>query len=115
MDINALLADMSISPAHFIPHRTDLNALGLRRLERYVALLKIYGGELRYDGHEGEELQAGRVEEITGYLIAHGVSKDDVSVEAGPARGTGMEATQAILIRKETGFGGKVGLSGGDD
>ncbi|MFQ6049083.1 MAG: hypothetical protein ACE5K7_06945, partial [Phycisphaerae bacterium] len=49
MTDNAALADMSVADIHFVAHTAELNGLGQRRLDRYVALLKRYGGRLRYD------------------------------------------------------------------
>ncbi|HOW19883.1 MAG TPA: hypothetical protein PLC79_12685, partial [Phycisphaerae bacterium] len=49
MTDNALLAEMDVTDVHFTPHSAALNSLGARRLDRYAALLKESGGELKYD------------------------------------------------------------------
>ena len=46
---NAMLAARNVSDVHFVPHTGVLNALGARRLDRYAALLKEYGGRLVLD------------------------------------------------------------------
>jgi hypothetical protein len=59
----AMLSDMSMSSVHFVPHQSELNANGVRRLERYATIMKTYGGTLRYDGvDEGEQIQRDRIQ-----------------------------------------------------
>src|SRR5688572_4073256 len=48
MTDNAMLADMSMSPVHFVPHQSELNGTGMRRIKRYAEIMKIYGGTLHY-------------------------------------------------------------------
>lgn len=107
---NALLEEMSMSAVHFVPHHGELNSLGARRLNRYAAILKTYGGDLWYDGpQEDENLVDARIEEIRKYLIAHGVDSDRFVAKEGLAGGEGMSAENAKLINQQTSFGG--GLS----
>jgi hypothetical protein len=102
---NAMLADMSMSPVHFVPHQTELNSLGARRLKRYAEILKIYGGTLRYDGTEdAKKLSEGRLAQIKHFLLAEGLDADRVEVQTGLAGGDGMNASEAILVRQETNF-----------
>ncbi len=116
---NALLEDMSVSAVHFVPHQAELNALGARRLIRYVSILQAYGGKLRYDGIEDSaELAAGRLDEVKAFLLAEGLEPDRVELVRDLAGGRGMNAAEAILIRETTNFrpdqGGK-DKSGGPD
>ncbi|HSW46629.1 MAG TPA: hypothetical protein VLM89_13785 [Phycisphaerae bacterium] len=105
MTDNAMLADMSMSSAHFVPHQTELNSLGMRRLKRFAQILKLYGGTLRYDGvTDQEKLAADRIGQIKQVLIAEGVESDRCKVERGLAGGEGMNAKEAILIREATSF-----------
>ena len=54
---NALLANMTISDIHFLPHRAQLSPLGEERLSRLAALMEAYGGVIRFDTvAEDEEL-----------------------------------------------------------
>jgi len=110
---NALLADMSISPAHFVPHTPELNASGVRRLERYASILSVYGGTLNYDGVDDEEtLATERIGRVKSFLIASGLTPETFSVEKGLAGGSGLDATEAVDIRKESKF--KAGKTDGN-
>lgn len=98
---NALLNERSMSPVHFVPGSTELNSLGVRRLKRYATLLKVYGGQLNYDGVEDEkELADDRVEQITQYLVSCGVGPDNFTVAVGPAGGRGMRSAESDEIRR---------------
>lgn len=105
MNDNALLAEMSMSPAHFIPNRPDISGLGYRRLTRYAELLQQYPGTLYYDGtSDPEPLANERMERIRAFLAEAGVDPNLVKVELGLAGGRGMRATEAIAIRNHTSF-----------
>jgi len=102
---NAMLADMSMSPVHFVPHSVELNALGVRRLKRYASLMKVYGGKLCYDGADDtEEMADGRIGRIGEFLVAAGVPANSFTVERGLAGGAGMDAKEASRIREATRF-----------
>ena len=114
MTDNAMLEDMSISAVHFVPHCSELNALGVRRMKRYAEILKIYGGTLRYDGVEDPEaLAESRMKQIQGFLVAQGVDPDAMDVVRTLAGGPGMNATEAIMIRAASNF--KPGKEGSDE
>jgi hypothetical protein len=112
---NALLADMSMSEVHFVPHAHELNALGVRRLNRLAQILKIYGGTVNYDGTEPDrDLRQERVERIEEYLLASGVGADTFEVQQDVAGSDGMDAIEAVAVRRatrvqeeEVGAGGK--------
>jgi hypothetical protein len=105
MTDNALLADMSMSAVHFVPHQAELNANGVRRLKRYVQILKIYGGTLRYDGvSDAAPLVQGRMEQIKEFLLAQGLEPDRVQVKRALAGGEGMNASEAIVVREAANF-----------
>jgi hypothetical protein len=105
MNDNALLAEMSMSPAHFIPGRADLNGLGLRRLTRYAELLQQYSGTLHYDGvQDPEPLARERMERMRGFLAQAGLDPKCAQVELGLAGGTGMRGEEAIEIRQASDF-----------
>lgn len=104
MNDNALLAEMSMSPSHFVPGRAELNALGLRRLTRYAELLKTYPGTLHYDGPEPEPLAGQRQESIRSFLADAGVDPNSFQVERGMAGGAGMRAEEAAAVREASTF-----------
>lgn len=100
MTDNALLADMSMSPVHFVPHQPELNGNGVRRLTRYASILKTYGGTLHYDGlDDAEPLAKARIARMEEFLTAAGLERDRFSVALGVAGGAGMRATEAIAAR----------------
>lgn len=104
MSDNALLAEMSMSPAHFVPGRADLNALGLRRLTRYAELLEIYPGTLNYDGPDPAPLAHERLERIRTFLADAGMDPETIKVERGVAGGQGMRGEEAGAIREFSTF-----------
>lgn len=100
---NAMLNERSISPVHFVPGTTELNALGVRRLNRFATLLKVYGGPLHYDGLDDEEVFANqRIERIKDYLLACGVGPDNFHVDWAMAGGCDMRAGEASIARTGT-------------
>lgn len=103
MTDNAMLEDMSVSSVHFVPHTAELNSLGVRRLNRYVEILKIYGGTLRYDGlDDPDEMVKKRLEQIKGMLVANGVEADKFEVVQAMSGGPGLRAGEAIAAREMT-------------
>jgi hypothetical protein len=98
MQDNALLADMSISDIHFVPHTAELNGLGARRLNRYAQLLAVYGGTLNYDTElkAGDPLVDQRLEHATEYLKLAGLNPDKFKIVVGLPGGRGLPADQAI-------------------
>lgn len=109
MTDNALLAEGSMSSAHFVPRTSELNANGVRRLTRYASILRTYGGSLRYDGRETDSrLRESRIDQIESFLLACGLEEGTFSVDAGVADGSGMDAFEASDIRAATRAPGKV-------
>jgi hypothetical protein len=112
---NALLADMCISDAHFLPHRAALNTLGEERLERLAGILEQYGGTLRFNTDlQDEALIQARTAAIVAFLRERGVDTSaDVLTRDLPG-GRGLDAEQAILIRANEGrYKAKKSDSGG--
>ncbi|MBI4581781.1 MAG: hypothetical protein HY718_18945 [Planctomycetes bacterium] len=98
---SALLKERSMSPSHFVPGSTELNGVGVRRLKRYATLLKVYGGELHYDGVEdSEELSNQRVDRIQQFLVSAGVGPDHFGVDVGPAGGQDLRAGETAESRR---------------
>ena len=116
MSDNALLADMSMSSVHFVPHQSELNSLGARRLNRLAQILKIYGGTVRYDGTtDDSKLASDRIAQIKEYLLARGLEADRMEIKRAMAGGEGMNAQEAILIRQTTNFNPDSQQKGSED
>lgn len=102
MTDNALLAEMDVTDVHFTPHSAALNSLGARRLDRYAALLKESGGELKYDTQLTDaKLVEARLASVREYLTAAGADLTKLTVVRGPAGVDGMSAEEAIAAREK--------------
>lgn len=101
---NALLEDMAVYDSHFYPHRPLLNSLGEQQIARLAGLMEMYGGEIRfYSAEQDEDLVAARADAIVAHLSECGVDTTrEVLIEDLPG-GSGMDATQAILIKANEG------------
>jgi hypothetical protein len=97
---NALLADMTVSDMHFLPHRALLSDLGRQRLSRLASLMEAYGGTVRFNTElTDEDLIAQRTEVIVDFLAGAGVDTTHEVVTRDMPGGKGMLATEAILIK----------------
>ena len=100
MNDNALLADMTISDIHFLPHRAILSSLGEQRLSRLASLMEAYGGEIRFDTClDDQVLVERRTETIIDFLQDAGIDAAADVVSEGLPGGRGIDATEAILIK----------------
>jgi hypothetical protein len=97
---NALLENMTISDVHFLPHRAQLNSLGEERVARLALLMELYGGTIRFSTNETEELAAARTRTILEFLEDTGAEVTAQSLVPDMAGGRGIDAAQAVLIRK---------------
>jgi len=101
---NALLADMTVSDHHFLPHRAALNDLGRARLGRLASLLEAYGGTIRLNTDlTDEELIAGRTQTVVDFLAEAGIDTSRQVVVCDLPGGEGMSAKEAILIKVNEG------------
>ncbi len=99
---NALLADMSVTDIHFVPHRAVLNSLGAERMSRLCMILELYGGAIRFSSDESDpRLVDARTEAIRSYLREGGIDTTAETVVRDLPGGAGMEAQQAILIKQD--------------
>ena len=104
MTDNALLSDMTMNDSHFLPHRALMNDLGLRRLNRLAELIEAYGGTICLNTDETDEsLIARRMQAIVDYLSEVGLDTTDELVVVDMPGGTGMLASEAILIKQKEG------------
>lgn len=102
---NALLADMTISDMHFVPHRAILTSLGEERLCRLASLLEVYGGTVRFDSDlTDEELLAARTRAIRDFLAECGLDTTAQAVTVDMPGGEGLTAAEAVLIRLNEGM-----------
>jgi hypothetical protein len=103
---NALLEDMCVSDIHFVPHTTQINSLGARRLNRYAELMLNIGGTIHYDTSERDEnLVDARVETVREYLADAGADLSKVEVVPGLPRGRETRATAAIQTMEKSASG----------
>ncbi len=94
---SALLRDMSLSDAHFIPHSSELNGLGASRLDRMAPMLDTYGGTVRYQTvAKDEALVKQRLDHIREYLKLTGCKMERVNVAVAMAGGHGIPGDEAI-------------------
>ncbi len=101
MGDNALLEDMSLNDAHFVPHRPMLNSLGEERLRRLALLMHEYGGTIRMGTDlTNEHLIHDRLDCVIDFLAEAGLDTTADIVQRDLAGGHGMDAKQAIVIRK---------------
>jgi hypothetical protein len=97
MTDSAILADMSVADIHFVPHGGELSSLGQCRLDRYVPMLKRYGGKLRYDSQITDNaLITARMASLREFLEVAGVDPNEVRVVIDLPGGRGMDADEAI-------------------
>lgn len=101
---NALLADMTVSDMHFLPHRAALNDLGTQRLSRLASLMEAYGGTIRFNTDlTDEELIARRTEVVVDFLTQAGIDTTREVVVRDMPGGDGMQASEALLIKANEG------------
>lgn len=100
MNDTALLANMTISDMHFLPHRAQLNGNGLERLSRLAQLMQAYGGTIRYNTDETDEtLLARRTDAVMQFLRETGLTTTSETLTRDLPGGKGMSATEAVLIK----------------
>ncbi len=100
MTDNALLADMTVSDIHFLPHRARLSALGEQRLSRLVSLMEAYGGTIRFSSSLADkELVRARLATVRDFLAGAGVDTTAEVVREDLPGGRGMDASEVVLIK----------------
>jgi hypothetical protein len=110
---NEMLEDLSLADIHFVPHTTELNGLGARRLNRYAKLLQVYGGSIRYaTSMTDDRLVDQRMTSIRDYLGTTGIAAERIKITKDLPGGHGMTAREAI-VAKATGAGAGDEAAGG--
>lgn len=116
MGDSALLADMTVSDMHFLPHREKLNSLGEQRIARLAELMKAYGGTVRLNSDASDEaMLKKRIDAVVAALAEFGVDTKGEIVKADLSGGRGMSAAEAVLIKREEGQYVKGKKSAGND
>lgn len=101
MTDNALLADMSVSDMHFLPHRARLSVTGEQRVRRLAELMSAYGGTIRLNSDETDAaLVEQRAKAVVTMLTELGVDTTSEVLRAELPGGRGRGALEAILIKK---------------
>lgn len=104
MHDNALLADMTVSDVHFLPHRPVLSTVGEERVSRLAQLLDAYGGTIRFNSDETDkELRGARLETVRRHLADAGLDTTAEIVRDDLPGGRGMDAGEAVLIKLNEG------------
>lgn len=113
MTDNALLADMTVSDIHFLPHRALLSSLGEERLSRLALLMQAYGGTIRFSTNlVDEDLVSARIDQVLEFLCQAGIDATTETVQLGMPGGRGLDANEVILIKTYEGTY-QPGASGG--
>lgn len=91
-----MMADLSLSDIHFVPHSVHLSGTGEARLNRYAELLAEEGGTLSYQTSQcDEELTEARLAIARSYLAKACPTGSQIDVVLGLPGGRGMSATEA--------------------
>ena len=96
---NAIIAQHTVFPYHFINNSEKLNALGQKDLSILAAHFKENPGHLNVRRQNAsEQLYQGRVDFVIGQLKAAGVETERIFVSDGMAGGPAMRSENVITI-----------------
>ncbi len=96
---NAILAQHTLYPYHFVSNADSLNELGQRDLAVLARHFREYPGALQIQGAEGDgDLYEARVAHVLGRLKDAGVDTDRMTVSDGMPGGSGVPAGRVITI-----------------
>jgi hypothetical protein len=113
---NAIVAQRTLFPYHFVTDTAKLNELGSRDLAVLAAHFTERSGKLNVRrGTAPEELYVARVATVIDALASRGVASDRVAISDGLAEGEGMASEDVLFIlenkEKLRTTGGQVGRS----
>ncbi len=123
---NAILAQHTLFPYHFVPNSAELNELGMRDLGVLARHYQENPGRLsvRRSGTE-QGIYRARLDRVGQLLRQAGVNVAAVDIADAPAGGEGMDSEQVLhILRKEAGETppsyyreprGAAGLAGGEE
>jgi len=96
---NAIIAQHTLYPYHFIRDGSALNELGEKELAVLATHYRDQSGELNvHRGPAGEELYRARVARVVENLLKAGVGGDNVRIQDGFPGGEGMPSEKVIQI-----------------
>jgi len=100
---NAIVAQHTLYPYHFVSNSEKLNGLGERDLDVLARHFRDYPGELSVRrGDAPEAMYESRVAQVVERLKQAGVKTDRVSIADGMPGGTGMTSERTVMILDET-------------
>jgi hypothetical protein len=96
---NAIVAQHTLYPYHFMDGSADLNELGRRDISVLASHFRRYPGQvnLRKGAEDGVVYQA-RAKNVADALVAAGVAQGTVKVGDGMPGGDGMDASRVLVI-----------------
>jgi hypothetical protein len=99
---NAILAQHTLYPYHFIQNSEELNDLGFRDFGILAGHFLENPGTLnvRQDLSVSDELYERRIENVNEMLVEAGVDTDRIEIEDGMPGGSGAVSERAILINQ---------------
>ncbi len=99
---NAVVAQHTLYPYHFVANGDGLNDLGRRDLGVLASHFKEHPGPLTIrQGDTPAELYERRVAYVSGHLKQAGVEVSRVALSDGMPGGTGMPSSRVVIIIKE--------------
>jgi hypothetical protein len=99
---NAIIAQHTLFPYHFVPNGDDLNDLGKVDFNVLANHLREHPGELNVRrGDVTKELYEARVKRVRDRLEAYGIPAASIAIADGLPGGPGMASENVIRILKE--------------
>jgi hypothetical protein len=96
---NAVIAQHTLYPYHFVVNGADLNELGERDVKILARHLSRYPGELNLRrGSENQAMYDARIQGVTSMLVAFGVDKGGIKVVDKVPGGDGVSSERALEI-----------------
>ena len=96
---NAIIAQHTLYPYHFVPHSEDLNSLGTIDLGVLAQHYRDYPGSLNIRrGNASDELYAVRIEAVREMLTLAGVDVERVGISDALPGGDGMPSERVLKI-----------------
>lgn len=100
---NAIIAQHTLYPYHFVNNSTDLNNVGKRDLGVLIQHFQKNPGKLIVQrGAEEEALYQARLQAVSKTLIEAGIAKDKIYIADGMPGGDGMSSAMAIEILEKS-------------
>jgi hypothetical protein len=118
---NAVIAQHTLYPYHFVANGSDLNELGERDVKILARHLSRYPGEVNLRrGSEDQGLYDARVQGVSSMLVAMGVAKGGIRLVDKVPGGDGVSSERALeilersMVQAKTEGGAGGGTTGGN-